>query len=172
MLSRASEYEVAKAARLTPLADAGELRQVACETAIRAAAKWRPDGGASKATYEHAAVRRAVYLHVRTVRAPVTASAGYVANLDRTVRVGTDVLGAEVPAREAELDWRAAKREVLRLMAETSPAARLVLLGEEKPAVVARVLQVPVQQVYRETRLAREKIAQSQRLRELLQQEP
>lgn len=156
-----------------------DIHQEAALAALEAGRDWKPDRGTSRELWEAWRVAEALSRLVAETRVPVsmpkckheswkkaaackraptTAShrgddgEGMDSTEDHPSLAGLASL-AWLPM-EDRLDTERASAELRRLMAGEPETARAVLLGEEKPAVVAERTGTPVARVYAQTLLA------------------
>lgn len=179
--SRVAIRNYASRNRWLPVED---LEQEAALAALEAGRVWKPDGGTSRELWEAWIVAQALSRLVAETRVPVSlpkhkgeswkeAAACRRAEvearpyyLEGTSEYATGEPTGEDPktlARLAFLAWipmedrldaERSAAELRRLMAGEPEVARAVLLGEEKPAVVAERTGTPVARVYAQTLLA------------------
>jgi len=152
--------------------DPRDLEQEAAVVALEAARTWEPDGGTSRDLWEAWKVGLALSRFVAEQRVPVSlpkykgeswheaASA-----LRECLEVGLPGGVGENPelarlavesyeAPENVVDMRRELDAIRRLLDEAEPAARAVLLEEEKSSVVADRMGIPTREVYDRTRRA------------------
>ena len=164
-------YIARRYGRLVAWLDVRELEQEAAVAMLEAKRTWRADGGANLATYQMRAIAIRLKRFVDRERSPVSASSNYLPNLRGLMRADVRCLDTEADpcARgDGHLDMQRAAEELHAIMAMQPAGARAVLLGEDKPAKVARDLGLPVATVYRQTQAARRSLSESPRLQALM----
>jgi DNA-directed RNA polymerase specialized sigma24 family protein len=175
LLAAGSQIAVANYAARNSWLDLCDLQQEAALAALEASRTWRPDGGSTREQREAWVVALALSRFVAEQRCPVSlpkrkGESWRAAASTRRVDVEADQDGESRPGQDhpdvarvaAErfqplediLDTERASAELRRILDEESVAARLVLLDEERSAVVAERLGVPVRDVYAQTKRA------------------
>ena len=160
-------------AALTPWLEVQELRQQAELAKAEVARTWKP-GDAPLVACQNNAMKWALWRHVRLQRSPIYANLGHrsgVAALDSCFRVdlvaARDMPAVGLPAEE-NVDRRHLHNLITRMLAllPMGDLAGEVLLGERKPAEVAKARKLPVREVYQAVKDAKRSLGRSQRLRE------
>lgn len=150
-----------------------ELRQQAELAKAETVRTWKP-GGAPLVACQNKAVTWALWRHMRLERSPIYVNLGHRAGaiaLDGLCRVNLvaarGVPAAELPAEE-RVDRRHLANIITRMLAllPMGDLAGEVLLGERKPAEVAKERKLPVREVYQAVRDAKRSLGRNQRLRE------
>lgn len=170
-LAPGSRVAIRRFAVRNPWIDTCDLEQEAALTALEAGRTWQSGGAASLEWYEARAVSLALSRLVAETRAPVSIPkycgdtwerATQARGVSLVVQAREDGHAEERPelvevsaqgheSMEDRLDSAKLLRGLHRLLAKESEAARLVLLEEEKPAVVAKRLGESVAKVYAQT---------------------
>lgn len=170
MLAPGSRCAIAAYRRRNAWLDPRDLEQEAALVALEAGRDWRPDGGTTRDLWEAWRVGLALSRIVAETRCPVSlpkrkgeswdaASASVGASLTvqapdggERERPALEQLAADQHEdAESVIDRARAVVAVRRIMASQPPAARAVLLDEERPAAVAARLGMTPTEVYRAT---------------------
>jgi hypothetical protein len=159
-------------------ADQGDLHQEARLAVLEARRLWKPDGRPF-APYAHEAAVRALRTMLWRDSSPVAPPkrGGAIKKVAGLQRAPLDTIGdlqpegsGDVEEELADAQWKERVKKklaaVLGTDAESRPA-RLVLLGEQKPAAVAKKQQLPVADVYQQVRKAKRHVEKDEELNEL-----
>ena len=172
MLDRAISIICANCARRYPFLDIHDMRQTAEVAALEARRTWRR-GGAPLHLYQARAAALAVRLYCAKARCPVS---GWAGNLDALAAChGVPLVGLTRAATEPDPETHYYRRqlaaEIRRILGRLTDGhlAALVLLGEHKPAEVARQQRRPMREIYRATHRAYRALASSRTLRQYAQ---
>jgi DNA-directed RNA polymerase specialized sigma24 family protein len=159
--------EVAKLAWRNRWLDVDDLKQEALLTALKVEARglWR--SSEAPVNYMARAVRSRLLEMVMSVGCPVKVgvgshrdgSGGWEAAYAEAASCRADDVDdnapGTIPNPEEDLDRQRAIEELRTVLEDATPAARAVILGEEKPAAVAKAHGLTAAQVYWQTEKAR-----------------
>lgn len=168
-LSPSVKSVVSSYAARYPWLERQEMVQEAVVAVLEEDPRWRPGAAPRGTSYAALAVGHQLSRFVAGRLSPVQAFGGKFHKATGARSCSLDELHGMTQDRAANSCIDAARviAEVRRVMDGVSLAARKVLLHEEKPAVVAQELNLPVALVYDETRRARQMLKANRRLQRL-----